>query len=128
VADIELVDSTWVGAPVAAVAAAVGDGQNWPLWWPGLAITVTEARGRQGMRWRVRGSGVAGDMEVWLQPALDGVLVHFLMWLDAGHLGRRRRARVERMFRRQAKRAFWALGDELNADRRARLAGARTPE
>jgi hypothetical protein len=121
---IDLVDSTWIAAAPARVADEVALAANWARWWPRLTLTVIEARGPAGMRWTVRGDGLTGEMEIWLQPQFEGVIVHYFVRADAtdtagGWRRPRRRRRIERAWRGQAKRAFWALGDALGADQRA---------
>jgi hypothetical protein len=39
---------------------------------------VVEDRGPIGHRWTVTGT-VTGTMEVWLQPVLDGVVLHYFL-------------------------------------------------
>jgi hypothetical protein len=128
--ELDIVDSTWIGAKPARVATAVADATNWPTWWPGLELAVLEARGPEGMRWTVRTgpNATAGEMEIWLEPAFDGTVLHCVLRLDATAgrpLGRRRRERIATDYRRQAKRAFWALGDELDAGRVSRMTASR---
>jgi hypothetical protein len=120
VPDIDVVDSTWIGAAPARVAAAVGDPANWPRWWPKLELSVVEARGIKGMRWAVRVADLTGNMEIWLQPVFDGVVLHYFLGLDAVSarpLTTRRRDRIARDTHRRAKQIFWALGDELDPGR-----------
>lgn len=134
---IDLVDSTWIGAPIGVVAAQVADPVNWRRWWPGLRLRVHEERGTKGMRWVVdgvagrRAVGLAGSAEVWLEPAGDGVVAHFFLRLhhrngDA-RLPAGAAARLVTRYRRAAKRAFWMLGDELDTGRTTRLAQWRPP-
>lgn len=129
VSEIEVVDSTWIGTPASRVAAAVAEPANWPRWWPELVVRVVEPRGEKGVRWAVgpseRGT-VAGSMEVWLEPQLDGVLAHFLLRLDGtdSHpLGRRRVRRLSEKYRVRAKDVFWGLGNQLDPGRLARISG-----
>jgi hypothetical protein len=137
---IDVVDSTWVAARPTAVAAIVAEPANWARWWPGLDLVVAEMRGDKGIRWTVRAASprpgsrrvgdLAGTAEVWLEPAHDGVVAHFFLRLDprdAGALSRRRAARVTRHYRARTKRALWAVADELDPGRLARLtaSGAR---
>jgi hypothetical protein len=80
------------------------------------------------VRWIVRSvrghEGLAGTAEVWLEGSHDGVVAHFFLRLDPapGTLVRRRdKRRLERECRLAAKRAFWALADDLDPGRAARL-------
>jgi hypothetical protein len=124
--DIDIVDSTWICARPAVVAAVVADPANWRRWWPGLELVLDEWRGDKGVRWTVRRSAVGdtGSMEVWLEPAHDGVVAHYFLRLDApgpGGMPRRRARRTEDVSRRRMKQVFWALADELDPGRIARI-------
>jgi hypothetical protein len=127
---IDVVDSTWIGAAADVVALIVADPANWGRWWPDLDLVVDEQRGEKGVRWTVRPtpSGESGSMEVWLEPAFDGVVLHYFLRLDptSGRPMRRsRRQRVTDFHRRRVKQAFWALGDQLDPGRTARVSGPR---
>jgi hypothetical protein len=127
---IDIVDSTWICATPAVVAAVVAQSSNWAVWWPELELVVDERRGEKGVRWTVgpAPSGTTGSMEVYLEPAFDGVVVHYFLRLDpaAGRrMSRRRRRRVTDFHRRRVKQAFWALGDQLDPGRTARVAAPR---
>ncbi|PZS15233.1 MAG: polyketide cyclase / dehydrase and lipid transport [Pseudonocardiales bacterium] len=128
--DIDVVDSTWICARPAVVAAMVADPVNWRRWWPELDLLPDEWRGDRGMRWTVRAdsSGNSGSMEVWLEPALDGVVLHYFLRLDAAGgrpMTRRRRVRLSDVHRRRAKRSFWALADQLDPGRWTRVGAPR---
>jgi hypothetical protein len=75
---IQIADETFVCAHPVDVGAAVANPANWRQWWPDLRLTVVEDRGPAGHRWTVAGS-LTGTMEVWLEPALDGVILHYFM-------------------------------------------------
>lgn len=127
---IDVVDSTWICARPAVVAAIVAEPANWRRWWPELDLVADEWRGEKGVRWTVRptSSGESGSMEVWLEPAFDGVLVHYFLRLDAARsrrMSRRRQTRLTHLHRRRVKVAFWALGDQLDPGRTARVAAPR---
>lgn len=124
--DVDIVDSTWIGARPALVAAAIADPANWGVWWPDLELAVAEPRGDKGVRWTVRRArrGCTGSMEVWLQPVLDGVVAHYFLRLDAGSGRGMRPARSRRESdrrRKQAKRVFWAIADQLDPARMQRI-------
>ncbi|HJQ44479.1 MAG TPA: polyketide cyclase / dehydrase and lipid transport [Jatrophihabitantaceae bacterium] len=123
---IDVVDSTWICARPAAVAAVVAQPSNWRRWWPDLVLDVDEWRGDKGVRWTVRApkDRAAGTMEVWIEPADDGVVVHYFLRMDpvAGRLSARRAASVVDARRRRVKQVFWALGDQLDPGRLARVA------
>jgi hypothetical protein len=127
---IDIVDSTWIGAPPAAVAAAVAEPANWRRWWPDLDLVAHDWRGVKGMRWTVRltRSGESGSMEIWLEPAFDGVVLHYFLRLDAvpgRELSRTRIAKLTDFHRKRAKSTFWALGDQLDPGRTARMTAPR---
>jgi hypothetical protein len=75
---IQIADETFVCADPVAVGSQVADRSNWLRWWPDLRLTVVEDRGPMGHRWTVTGA-VTGTMEVWLEPVLDGVILHYFM-------------------------------------------------
>lgn len=110
-----LAETTFVVAPLEQVATAVRDPTSWQGWAPGLVMEVVEDRGSAGLRWRVRG-GVTGTAEVWLEPVLDGVAVH---WFLRGAGPPRRLRSVERRYRRAWTRFAFALKDRLEAGREA---------
>lgn len=118
---IDVVDETWIAAPAQRVAAAIADPANWRRWWPGFDLAVDELRGPLGVRWFVRSAdrpAGTGSMEVWLEAARGGVVLHYFLRLDPAD-GRRLTSRgVQRAvlgYRRRAKRIFWALGDDIEA-------------
>jgi hypothetical protein len=127
VPDIDVVDSTWICARPRQVAAVVAEPANWRRWWPDLRLEVDEWRGDKGVRWSAQAPVLraAGTMEIWLEPEFDGVVVHYFLRLDAGD-GRpmppRRSSAAADAARRRVKQTFWALGDQLDPGRTARVA------
>lgn len=124
---IDVVDSTWIAAPAATVAAVVAEPANWRRWWPGLDLQVSEWRAAKGVRWTVASvagrAGLSGSAEVWLEPAGEGVVAHFFLRLDPAPgrtLSRRDVERVTDEYRRRTKSAFWALADRLDPARKQR--------
>lgn len=125
---IDVVDSTWIAARPATVAAIVAEPANWRRWWPQLTFEVDEWRNEKGVRWLIpavsgAGAGLGGSAEVWLEPMFDGVVAHFFLRLDppAGRrLGSRRAERLAAAYRRCTKQAFWALADRLDPGRMVR--------
>ncbi|BBZ13442.1 polyketide cyclase / dehydrase and lipid transport [Mycobacterium branderi] len=75
---IQVADQTFVAADAARVGAAVADRGSWRRWWPDLRLDVVEDRGALGIRWAVTGP-LTGTMEIWLEPVLDGVLLHYFL-------------------------------------------------
>ena len=126
---IDVADSTWLAARPAAVATLLAEPGNWRRWWPDLSLEVDEWRNEKGVRWLVPavsgiGHGLAGSAEVWLEPMFDGVVAHFFLRLDpppGRRLSRRRRDRIADRCRRRTKATFWALADQLDPGRVARL-------
>ncbi|MBX9642160.1 MAG: polyketide cyclase / dehydrase and lipid transport [Mycobacteriaceae bacterium] len=75
---IQIADQTYVAAAGALVGAAIADRSKWSRWWPDLHLNVTEDRGEKGIRWAVSGP-LTGTMEVWLEPSMDGVILHYFL-------------------------------------------------
>ena len=75
---IQVADEMFVAAGPAQVGVAVGDRSNWQRWWPDLRLQVVEDRADKGVRWAVSGA-LIGTMEIWLEPALDGVVLHYFL-------------------------------------------------
>lgn len=90
---IQVADQTFVAADAAAVGAAVGDPSQWRRWWPDLQLQVIEDRADKGVRWTV-GGPLTGTMEIWLEPALDGVLLHYFLHAEPTGAGARQLARL----------------------------------
>jgi hypothetical protein len=75
---IQIADETFVAADPLEVGRAIGDPASWRRWWPDLLLTVVEDRQDKGHRWTVAGA-LTGTMEIWLEPVLDGVVVHYFL-------------------------------------------------
>lgn len=75
---IQVADETFVAASPAAVGRTVADRASWRRWWPDLRLEVVEDRADKGVRWTVTGP-LTGTMEIWLEPVLDGVLLHYFL-------------------------------------------------
>ncbi|MBA0124945.1 polyketide cyclase / dehydrase and lipid transport [Haloechinothrix sp. YIM 98757] len=75
---IDVVDETFIAVPQATVAAAFRDPRSWARYWPDLVLVVYADRGDEGLRWTVRGA-LVGTMEVWLEPVLDGTILHYFL-------------------------------------------------
>ena len=63
------------------MAAAFADPLQLARFWPDLRLSVYVDRGEAGIRWTVRGA-LVGTMEVWLEPVLDGTLLHYFLRAD----------------------------------------------
>lgn len=116
---IDLVEDTFIAAAPNAVRARVGTAAFGAELWPDLRLTVTEDRGRKGLRYAVAGP-FTGTAEVWLQEWADGVIVHVYLRVDpSGPAWPPRRAAAEQRRRqRAAKPLLWAVKDELEDGRR----------
>jgi hypothetical protein len=75
---VQIADVTYVAASGAKVSAAIADRSSWRRWWPDLRLQVVEDRAEKGIRWAVTGA-LAGTMEIWLEPLMDGVLLHYFL-------------------------------------------------
>jgi len=84
---LDIVDETFIAVPPSTIAAVYADPRSWVKYWPDLVLEVYTDRGAQGLRWTVRGA-LVGTMEVWLEPMLDGTVLHyFLRAAPAGPTG-----------------------------------------
>jgi hypothetical protein len=100
-----VIDETFIAVPPGTVAAAFADPRSWSRYWPDLVLEVYRDRGEEGLRWTVRGA-LVGTMEVWLQPILDGTLLHyFLRATPADSAGRPRGLGVRALRREFDRRA-----------------------
>jgi hypothetical protein len=75
---VQIADETFVAAEPAEVGRMVADPACWRRWWPDLRLTVVQDRGALGHRWTVTGA-LTGSMEIWLEPMLDGVILHYFL-------------------------------------------------
>jgi hypothetical protein len=78
VSSIQVADETFVAAAATSVGRAVGDRASWRRWFPDLFCEVVEDRADKGVRWTVSGA-LTGTMEIWLEPVLDGVVLHYFL-------------------------------------------------
>jgi hypothetical protein len=124
VAQVDLIEETFIAADPALVAAAVHERDFVAALWPDLELTIFMDRGLDGVRWTAAGA-LVGSCEVWLEPSSDGVIVHtYVRCEPTGGSGtspiilRPRAAAQEAGSRaRHAKRVLWALKDRLEAGR-----------
>lgn len=120
--DLDVVDETFLAVPPKLVAAVFAEPAAWRRLWPDLDLRVYADRGDQGQRWTVSGA-LTGTMEVWLEPVLDGTLLHYFLRADLPAPARPRTLRRERTRRQLAAKAI-ALGlkSELENGRRPGVA------
>jgi hypothetical protein len=78
---VDVVDETFITVPPSRLAAEFADPDGWPRFWPDLRLTVGTDRGEHGLRWIV-GGALVGSMEVWLEPVLDGTVLHYYLRAD----------------------------------------------
>jgi hypothetical protein len=104
---LDLVDETFIAVPPKMVAAVFADPAAWSHYWPDLVLRVYTDRGDEGLRWTV-GGALTGTMEVWLEPVLDGTLLHYFLRASpktVGAKGKRRPQALRREFERRARAA-----------------------
>jgi hypothetical protein len=106
---IDIVDETFIRAAPEVVRASLDDEAWTARVWPHLAASVSRDRGLKGVRWRVTGQ-VVGEMEVWLEPFRDGVVVHHYV---RGERGPRAPRDVATRHTLRWKRAVHGLKDHL---------------
>ena len=121
---VDLVDETYLRAPLETVAAVVHEQSRWTDWWPDLVPVVFMDRGSAGIRWNITGQ-LVGSMEIWLEgyeEPLGGVLLHFYLRADPTAAGTttepapltgRAATRESVRWAVANKRSMWDLKDEL---------------
>jgi hypothetical protein len=120
VPDLDIVDETFIAVPPKLVAAVFAEPASWRGFWPDLRLEVYADRGDQGMRWTIQGA-LTGTMEVWLEPMLDGTLLHYFLRADLSTPARRpRELRREYTSRQLAAKT-------LSLDLKAQLEKGRAP-
>jgi hypothetical protein len=78
---VDVVDETFITVPPARLAAEFADPEACLRFWPDLRLRVGTDRAEKGFRWIVSGA-LVGSMEVWLEPVLDGTLLHYYLRAD----------------------------------------------
>jgi hypothetical protein len=103
---VDVIDETFLAVPPGIVAAAFADPGTWRRFWPDLRLEVYADRGEEGLRWTVRGA-LVGTMEIWLEPVLDGTVLHYFLRADLppGPTARRGRLAREKTRRQLAAKA-----------------------
>jgi hypothetical protein len=130
---VDVVDETFLAVPPTRVAAEFADPAGWRRFWPDLQLSVVIDRGPKGVRWTVAGA-LVGSMEVWLEPVLDGTVLHYYLRADPSDPNGRpaplppRRAGAEVSRRQRAAKAIalW-LKDELEQGRPPGVAPVPVP-
>lgn len=114
-------DETFLVVPPAVLAAEFASPATWRERWPDLELSVFADRGDQGIRWSVTGRDWLGSMEVWLEPVLDGTVLHYFLRVDPAPATppMSSRAATQEIVRRQraAKAVAFALKDRLEVGR-----------
>lgn len=118
---IQIADQTYVAADGARVGAAIADPSKWRRWWPDLRLEVTEDRADKGMRWAVTGA-LTGAMEIWLEPSMDGVVLHYFLHAEptaaaAWQLARMNLAKITHRRRVAAKKMAFEVKTTLEQAR-----------
>jgi hypothetical protein len=123
VPSVDVHDETFLAVAPRALAEVFADPARCRRFWPDLRLSVYADRGDQGLRWTVHGA-LVGTMEVWLEPVLDGTVLHYFLRADpAGPDGQPQplsgRAAIAEIGRRQlaAKTLAFGLKSELEAGR-----------
>lgn len=117
VTSIQVADETFVAAAPELAATALDDRGRWRHWWPDLRLTVTADRGAQGVRWTVAGP-VAGTMEIWCEPVMDGFVLHyFLHGEPAGAVAGGDLVALNHRYRVLGKRMSFEIKDRLESGR-----------
>ena len=118
---IQIADDTFVAADPVAVGQAVADRAGWRQWFPDLNLDIVEDRADKGMRWAVTGA-LTGTMEIWLEPMLDGVVLHFFVHAEpagvsAWQLAKMDLATMTHRRRVAGKRMAFEIKNRLEASR-----------
>lgn len=126
---VQIADETFVAADPVAVGQAVGDPASWRRWWPDLRLEVIEDRADKGVRWTVTGP-LTGTMEIWLEPMLDGVLLHYFLHAEptgaaAWQLAKMNLAKLTHQRRVAGKRMTFEVKAALEAARPVGVAPGR---
>ena len=88
---VQVADETFIVADPAQIGKVVADRASWRRWWPDLRLQVVEDRADKGIRWVVTGA-LNGTMEIWLEPSLDGVLLHYFLHAEPSGVSARQLA------------------------------------
>ncbi len=118
VSSVQVSDQMFIAAPGEIVAKAIAPKSRWRGWWPKLSVTVREDRGPKGLRWTIGGE-LDGTMEVWLEPMLDGVVVHYFVHAEPAAKTPVDLVALNRAYRVSGKNMSFELKREIEAGRPA---------
>jgi len=118
---IQIADQTFVAADPAEVGRAVSDQRSWHRWWPDLHLQVVQDRADKGIRWAVNGA-LTGAMEIWLEPILDGVILHYFLHAEPAGVAAWQLARMDLARMNHQRRV---AGKEMAFEVKARLEASR---
>ncbi|ASO22180.1 hypothetical protein FHR81_004808 [Actinoalloteichus hoggarensis] len=120
---LDLADDTFLAVPPRVVAAEVAAPAFAARYWPELDLRVYADRGVKGRCWTVAGP-LHGTMEIWLEPVLDGTVLHYYLRADplapdgSWHpVGGAALGRLARRWRVAGRRAALELKDRLETGR-----------
>ena len=116
VSSLDVVDETFLAVAPARVAAAMAEPSRWQQWWPDLQLHLHDDRGPAGLRWQVRGAAT-GSMEVWLEPMLDGTVLHYFLRAQVADAPAAELIRAGRKRRLAVKVMAFGLKAELESGR-----------
>ncbi|SDK38746.1 hypothetical protein SAMN04488074_105325 [Lentzea albidocapillata subsp. violacea] len=114
-ASVDVVDETFLAVPPRVVAAAFASPSSWREFWPDLELDVYADRGEEGLRWTV-GGALVGTMEVWLEPVLDGTVLHYFLRADSHSGSLTPRNALREVQRRQLDAKSVSLGLKLTLE------------
>ncbi|MUM18634.1 polyketide cyclase / dehydrase and lipid transport [Mycobacterium sp. CBMA271] len=118
---IQVADQTFIAADPVDIGRVISNSTDWRRWWPDLQLNVVEERAEKGIRWTVAGP-LTGTMEVWLQPVLDGAIVHYFLHAEpsgasAAQVAKLNLAKLNHARRIVGKRFAFGIKQQLEATR-----------
>lgn len=113
---VQISDLAYLPVPPAEIAQAINDQRQWPAWFPGLELQVTENRGELGIRW-LAGGQVDGTSEIWLEKVDQGTYIHY--FLHGEPTTKTAPAKVTMRYRLRFKNLVNELRNRLDGDRPA---------
>ena len=121
VSSIQVADETFLAVDPVVVGRAICDPADWRRWFPDLSLHVVEDRADKGVRWTVAGP-LTGTMEIWLQPMLDGVILHYFLHAEptgatGAQLAKMNLAEMTHQRRVAGKRMAFEVKNTLEASR-----------